>query len=480
MVLCFASLGNILYLCSKPDTTQKLLVSRIFSSINWEYGDSLETNDTAVSKILSCDTGLSPKVKKDISGKDIDDIVDFIDADVLPLLDDNKHNIILAALKDLITNSDISDDIIGSRTRGYIISSDNHDVCRTIADILYYTVSYVNNRKGKDTISQINEEYIHTIEAQLSKPIDMIVENTELKKTITDSNFENVFSHFDSDAALDLSNQCGIDMYYLDISNSAFDYYELCKYLLDCVGMYVYSRSDIKRFEESRRIRSIGLKAVKSMNENGKADEKGSGNELGEMLVYALIEEVLNAPKLLSKVEISGSKSRSDSLHLLKRNIKGEMKYQLVCGTSSIHDDIYQAIDEAFEIIERIKIGQVNERKAAQNTLYNNTYDSETTEVLKSILIPSKDNHKLPDMAFGVFIGYSLGITNDINDQFITEALEKMKKDIEIVIPYIMNKAASKKLGMHSCYFYFLPMNSAEKDKKRIMLELLGGQADNG
>ena len=41
------------------------------------------------------------------------------------------------------------------------------------------------------------------------------------------------------------------------------------------------------------------------MRENGAADTKGTGNELGEMLVYTLLEEKLDAPKILSRVELS-------------------------------------------------------------------------------------------------------------------------------------------------------------------------------
>ncbi|MDE5936562.1 MAG: DUF1837 domain-containing protein [Ruminococcus sp.] len=477
MILCFASLGKILFLCRKPKVPQKVLCGKLLSSINWEYGYELESNDTVASRLLGCITGLSDAITQEIPNIDIEDIKTYLAAEVIPLLDDNKHAVILGALKAIVKDDGklYSDTLIGSRMKSDIISKTNNDLAGTISDILYYTAAYVDNRTGKPFIGQINEEYIARIEKQSQRPNVKIVENTELQKTITDSCFDEVFSHIEGEAALKLSNQCGIDMYYLDMTDSAFDYFQLGEYLLDCVGMYVYSRSQIKEFEDAKKIRNLGLKAVRAMNENGPPDEKGTGNELGEMLIYTLIEEVLDAPKLLSKVEISGTKSKSDGIHLLKRNENGRTKYQLIFGTSSIHNDIFEAVDEAFEIVSEIKAGQINERKTAQNTLYNNTYDTETTEVLKSILIPSKDKSRLPDMAFGVFIGYSLNICNDNNDDFIEEAISKMKKDIETVIPYIADKAANMKLGMHSYYFYFLPMNHAEEDKKEIMYNLLGG-----
>ena len=80
-------------------------------------------------------------------------------------------------------------------------------------------------------------------------------------------------------------------------------------------------------------------------------------------------------------------------------------------------------------------------------------------------------------MAFGIFIGYTLGITADNNDEFRTESVKKMKADIQTVIPYIRKKIYELNLGMHSYYFYFLPFNDAENDKKEIMNELLLGGA---
>ena len=111
------------------------------------------------------------------------------------------------------------------------------------------------------------------------------------------------------------------------------------------------------------------------------------------------------------------------------------------------------------------------------STLFNHTYDKETTERLKQILVPSKQRQADPDMAFGVFIGYSLDVAADDNDAFRAMATGKMIEDIKAAIPYIEKKVSDLNLGMHSYYFYFLPFNDAEKDKKQIMDELLLGGA---
>jgi len=310
-------------------------------------------------------------------------------------------------------------------------------------------------------------------EAQISAEIE------ELDITLDQDEFEAVFYAIDHNEALTLKNKSGISLYYLDISSSEFDYMSLNEYLLNTVGMYVYSRTRIKEFIDKKRTQSIGIKALRLMNENGSPNEKGTGNELGEMLVFTFMEGGLHAPKLLSKVEITTEaqkyKSRSDSVHLLKRKIDGKTSYQLVFGASSISCNITDAIDAAFEVLVAIKGRHTKEREMVDNTLFNNTYDSETTEYLKQILIPSKRGNTKPDMAFGVFIGYSINVTEYDNDDFRTLAVEKMKADIRGAIPYIEKKAIELNLTMHSYYFYFLPFNDAENDKKQIMNELLGG-----
>jgi hypothetical protein len=92
--------------------------------------------------------------------------------------------------------------------------------------------------------------------------------------------------------------------------------------------------------------------------------------------------------------------------------------------------------------------------------------------------VPSKTRQAAPDMAFGVFIGYSIDVEADDNDTFRAECMEQMESDIKAAIPYIEKKVSDLNLGMHSYYFYFLPFNNAEVDKKQIMDELLLGGVD--
>lgn len=83
----------------------------------------------------------------------------------------------------------------------------------------------------------------------------------------------------------------------------------------------MFSRAQVEKLSQSSNPRSIGIQALRIMKKNGAADVGGTGNELGEILLYAFLEDILRAPKLFSKVELNASSTSfgksSDTVHLL-------------------------------------------------------------------------------------------------------------------------------------------------------------------
>ena len=484
MVLCFAALVKVLRFCTKPKVHNKALCGAVVKTINDYYGDVLEANDSAVSRLLSCTDNLSPvDVIDPARSSKPETISERMQKYVLPLLDPERIPLAMLALQDMALSSINEDDSrIGRMSRADLMLMISFNPAEFLSDILLYTATEVENKTGKETINEVTKKYVDKYEEcrdRISIESTIIVKTEELDCTLKDSDFGAVFREVDHRGVLGLKNKSGISLYYLDISDSAFDYMALNEYLFDSVGMYVYSRTQIQDFYDKKKVRSMGARALRLMKANGCPDQRGTGNELGEMLLFTFMEEGLHAPKLLSKVEISTSASRfnskSDCVHLLKRKVNGETSFQLVFGASSISGKICNGIDAAFDVLAAIKSGKVAERQMVDSTLLNHTYDNETTAWLRQILIPSRARQSAPDMAFGVFIGYTLNLTADDNDAFRHDAVKKMEADIKEAIPYIEQKAANLNLGMHSYYFYFLPFNDAEKDKKQIMDELLLG-----
>jgi len=485
--LCFAAFTKVLKACSVQRTSQKSLCSAILSTINEEYGDSIATDDTLISRLLSCKDNLSPACVIEPAQTTTRDVVAMaMGTKVLPMLDREKLPLAILALRDMVLSS-VSEDTLcmGNFNRIDLANQTSFNPVEFFADCLLYVVISVQNKDGADTIKQVTDEYIKSFDPLRATILIETVRHitpVELPKTLEIDDFEVVFREVKHNGLIACNNQSTARLFCLDISDSSFDYAALSDYLLDCLGMYVYSRTQMKEFEQARKLRSVGVRALRLMQENGAPDEKGTGNELGEMLLYAFMENGLSAPKLLSKVEIEATASRfrskSDAVHLLKREVNGQTKYQLVFGTSCIQGDVQKAIDSAFDTIVSIKQGKAKERQMVEATLFNQTFDNATTEQLRQILIPSKMKQSSPDMAFGVFVGYSLDLKCDNNDAFRKQAMAKMETDIQASIPYLTSKITELGLGMHSFYFYFLPLNDAENDKKQIMNDLLGGRSE--
>lgn len=114
----------------------------------------------------------------------------------------------------------------------------------------------------------------------------------KLKRTLPEGTTRNVFHEVRHTEDLQLRNPNHLRMFYLDISTTKFSYASLKDFLLDCVGWYFYDRSAIKKLNDEGHSNSISTRAMRKMLSKGKPDQKGTGSELGEILLYAFLEDV--------------------------------------------------------------------------------------------------------------------------------------------------------------------------------------------
>ena len=93
------------------------------------------------------------------------------------------------------------------------------------------------------------------------------------------------------------------------------------------------------------------------------------------MLLYSFLEEKLNAPKLMSRVELSTDDkqyaSTCDGIHLLMSQTSGLPYHQVVFGKSSIVGDLTYAIDAAFDIILEIENNEDKNLHMVDNVIFD-------------------------------------------------------------------------------------------------------------
>lgn len=304
----------------------------------------------------------------------------------------------------------------------------------------------------------------------------------QFKKTLNDVGFEGIFTEVDHTESLGLRNPNELRMFYLDVANNKFSFDSLYDLLINNIGRYVFSRASMDQFALKGSSESVGIKALHLLKKSCKLDDRLIGEELGDIMLYIFLEQILGAPKLFNKIEFADFGYRSaingGGVHLLPlHNNLSTPSYQMVFGKSNILDDLQDAIDNAFQSLIEVRDNIPNELKIVESTVFSQTFDPQTTDFLKDIIIPSKKNNAVVDRAFGVFLGYSLGLNADnySNIDFRNELIQKMDTDIKAHTAYITDKIKDTGLGAHSFYFYILPFNDTANEKQSIMKTLLEG-----
>jgi hypothetical protein len=299
-----------------------------------------------------------------------------------------------------------------------------------------------------------------------------------LKKSLVEAGFDGIFTEVVHDEVLELINPHQLRLFQLGVVDNAFTFDALKKFLLKNIGNYIYSRERIKKFMNEDEITLIGLKAVELLRDRCNGDLAWLGDELGDLMLYVFLEQILDAPKVFSKFDVPSDGHLvpgSSGVHLLQPD-KTIPSYQMVFGKSRVVGDPRDAIDAAFVTLEVIKNDTAREMRLVESTAFDKQFPPEVAENLKSLILPTKGHAATHDTAFGVFLGYSLGLDADSkpSEQFRTELTDKMRLDIKNHVAYIAEKIKAAKMERYSFYFYFLPFNKADEDKQSVMGSLLG------
>ena len=136
-----------------------------------------------------------------------------------------------------------------------------------------------------------------------------------------------------------------LDLFLLPINARNFDYNSVSDNLMESVADYALSWKIRDKYKD--KAMTLSRKAREKFKEAAKND-----GELGELLLFCFLEGHLDAPKILTKLELKTSNqlyvNGSDGVHLKKLSDK---KYQLIFGESKTYDDLNRAFDNAFKSI---------------------------------------------------------------------------------------------------------------------------------
>lgn len=270
-----------------------------------------------------------------------------------------------------------------------------------------------------------------------------------------------------------LENNNILNLFTLKVKNNAFSYEELVNELGNRLYYFALSRKQINELKKEDKLNDLIKKAKAKLK-----DYKTNDGELGEILLYCLLESHLNAPKILTKLELKTNSNDyvkgADGVHLLKLN---ESDYQLILGESKLNSDISSGIYEAFGSINKflestskleLEIDLVN------SELVKESYDEASYNTLKKIIIPSaKEDEIYLDYSFGVFLGFDIDISDEErklnNSDFRSKIREKIINKVMAAKSSLNNQLLKKGHSGYQFYIYVVPFSDLKKMRKEII-----------
>lgn len=290
-----------------------------------------------------------------------------------------------------------------------------------------------------------------------------------LTPTSKSRDFDAVFTEVSHSCSLGLVNGEQLRLFHLAVQSNRFSHRDVTKYLRRNIGRYVFSRAALAEYRRDDNLEQVALDAVGRI-----LSQDDSQQGLGELMLYVVLEQVLGAPKVLSKIELnrhSGqARSQCDAIHLLTPDGADPVR-SMVFGTSSVTGDIQDAIDRAFDNIVRIEQNTDVELQLAENHVFTETVDADSAQTIKDLLIPRRGGAPVYEQAYSMFLGYDLGLdpNNHSNEKYRQLLAAKMQLDLQAHATYIADKINALGLGRHAFYIYSLPFDDSFNDAVAIM-----------
>jgi len=274
----------------------------------------------------------------------------------------------------------------------------------------------------------------------------------------------------------ELENRNRLNLFTLKVKNNAFSYDELISELGNKLHYFALSRKQINQLKKDDKLNDLVKKAKAKLKHH--IDNEG---ELGEILLYCLLESHLNAPKILTKLELKTNSNDyvkgADGVHLLKVS---DCDYQLILGESKLNSDLKKGIYEAFGSIDKLLTSTTKlefEIDLINSELVKEAYEENSYEVLKKIIIPSaKEDATYLDYSFGIFLGFDIEINTDelklSNSEFRKNIRKKIKQEILKAKDSINYQLKKEGYSGYQFYVYVVPFSDLKNKRKDIIKQI--------
>lgn len=289
------------------------------------------------------------------------------------------------------------------------------------------------------------------------------------------NNFLNLFSRIIENELLENGNK--LNLFALKITNNCFSYENLIEELGNILTTYALSRSTYDELCSQKRYASLVTKAKEKLRK-----AENNDGELGEILLYCMLESHLKAPKLLTKLELKTAVNNyvngADGVHLLKID---DSTYQFVFGESKLNSDLRRGIYNAFNSINNLLKDDLSnlryEISLVNSNILKETETEESSTILKKLLIPTENDEDLDiDYSFGIFLGFDIPISDEErrmkNSDFRILMNDKIEEAVRDVLTTLNDQIKKKEFVGYSFYIYVIPFSELDITRNKIIESL--------
>ena len=274
-----------------------------------------------------------------------------------------------------------------------------------------------------------------------------------------------------------------LDLFLFPINARNFDYNFISNSLIESIADYALS------WKTRDKYKNMPMTLSKKAREEFKEATKNDG-ELGELLLFCFLEGYLDAPKILTKLQLKTSNqlyvNGSDGVHLKKLL---DNKYQLIFGESKTYAELNCAFNNAFKSIYQF-VNEINEKgnyKSGINfekglissNIDRDIFEEDEQEILNFLLYP-KESEKYDfslDDAFSIFIGYQINIEDEqrkySSEEFPIKIETKIVNEIETYKNNIYKLIEKYSLIGYTFYIFIIPFTNIDENRKKILGKVL-------
>ncbi len=478
--LCLATMINLIFQAKVSGTTVEKICDAIFSVYGLNFQDCGSTkdhlkngHDDATRDLKNAANPINTPLKVTKAN--------FIKY-ICPLIRPEYQEALIKSIQEILrADETIDDEAIVGYGKGYekrsLINKNTFYFSETMLSVLTYAIVNKRSTDCQDAVKLIskNKNFLNEVKNNGRKIYleeKALLLGLPIKATLHDPDFDKAFIKRHEEV-LDTTNPTRVSVFTVGMGNKQFKFKNATEFIMDNLSSYVMSREVLNHPEKQKNPARLGIDALRKLTKeaNLRKDEA-----LGDIFLYIFLEQVLGAPKIMSKLELNSvpGESHTDGMHLMQLKKEGLPFKQIIFGAAKIVNSLNDAINSVFDKVVRIENQSDDELQILDYSIGSRLFSQEDSEAIREFLIPQKQTGLEPERAYACFIGYTLQLdpSGMSNAQYIEKVVEQTKSDMNMAVKFIKERIIKLDLSDYDFYFYFVPFNNANDERISIINEI--------